>query len=261
MNISILGFVFGLFLLLIPVYAIFHFRLRLIDRFLKAFVCMAVAAGLMAVVVYGAISLKSIVYDIALLVLLPLLAALLALAKSRLKVSRLLVPVGVGSVAAVAIVVFYLLFLVLGETKPFVPHLFVPLAAIVSGGMVSVNAKALQTYYSGLLHHDQLYQYLVGNGATHSEAVGHFVRRSFEAAIVASARKMSYAAFVSAPVLLLVMVMGGTGLFTAVAFQILFYIAVLAASLISLFITLLIGRRYSFDEYNRLKPVFKKQAS
>ena len=46
---------------------------------------------------------------------------------------------------------------------------------------MEVNYKALSVYYMGLKYHNQLYYYyLLGNGATHSEAVAYFVRRALE---------------------------------------------------------------------------------
>lgn len=38
------------------------------------------------------------------------------------------------------------------------------------GNMLSSNVIALNTYYSGLKREQQLYRYLLGNGATRQEA-------------------------------------------------------------------------------------------
>lgn len=261
MNITIWGIVFGLLLLAIPLLVIHRLRLPVMQRLLLAFGRMVLAVAVMAAIVYGAVSLDSIVYDVVMLVLLSLFSAVMALGKARLNVSRLLIPAGAGSVVGVAVVVFYGLFLVLGQKNPFVAHLFLPLVAIVAGGMTTADAKALQAYYTGLLHHGQLYDYIIGNGGTHGEAVRHFVRRSLQSAIVSVGRDMSRLAFVSAPAVMLAMVMCGADVLTAAAFQVMLFVMVLAASLLSLVITLLVARRYSFDEYERLKPVVKGGAA
>lgn len=256
MNITVLGLLFGLLLLALPLYVIYHFKLRVMHRFLMSMVRMVIGVALMSLIVYGAVCLDSIVYDIVALIVFSLLSALFALNKARLRVGKMLIPVGIGVIVALAFVSFYVLLLVFGEKNPFIQHLFIPVIGLVLGSMVAIDAKALQSYYSGLLYHNQLYNYLLGNGASHREAVRYFVKRSLEASIVAASKQMSGIVFVSAPVLLLAMVMCGANLFTAAAFQVLFYIVVLAASLISLCLTLLIGRRYSFDEYERLKSVY-----
>ena len=46
--------------------------------------------------------------------------------------------------------------------------------------MLSVAVIALNSYYDGLQREHQLYQYLLGNGASHLEAITPFVRKSVE---------------------------------------------------------------------------------
>lgn len=259
MKISILGLVLGLLLLAIPLYTIYHFRLRLLHRFVATFGRMFIGVAVLAVIVYGALQLNSVVYDIFIFLLMAIASSMMSLKKAQLKVSRLLLPAAIGSVVASAFVGFYFAFLVCGEKNPFLPHLFIPLFGIIIGGMTNANTKALQTYYSGLLNHGQLYNYIIGNGGTHREATRFFVRRSLQASIVTVSKQMSRIAFIAAPVVLFAMIMEGADAFTAFAFQVLIYVAVIAASLISLFIALFIGKKYSFDEYERLKPVFKEK--
>lgn len=259
MNITILGFVFGLLLLALPIYIIYNFKLNVMRRLLVFFGRMFIGVILMSVIVFGALQLKSIVFDIILFLLLSLTSATISLSKARLSVRKLLLPISLGSIVAAAIVGFYFIFLVLGEKNPFTPHIFIPLFGIFTFGIIGENSKALQTYYTGLLHHGQLYYYILGNGGTHREAISYFVRRGLQASIIVSCKQMSKVMVTTAPVILLSMIMCGCNIITAAAFQILFYIAILTISIISLLIALLIGKKYSFDEYERLKPVFKEK--
>lgn len=259
MKISILGIVLGLLLLVIPLYIIYYFKLRIMRRMLVAFGRMCVGVAVIALVVFGALKLNSIVYDVVMALLLALTSSILSLGKARLSVSKLLIPIGIGNVVALAFIGFYFIFLVMGEKNPFLPNIFIPMFGLVAGGMITANAKALQTYYSGLLHHGQLYDYIIGNGGTHSEAIRHFVRRGLQASIVTVSKQMSRIVFATAPVIMLAMVMVGSDILSAAVLQIMFYVAVMAASMVSLLLALLIGRKYSFDEYERLRPVFKAE--
>ena len=45
--------------------------------------------------------------------------------------------------------------------------------------MLSSNVIALNTYYSGLKREQQLYRYLLGNGATRQEASGSLYKTSY----------------------------------------------------------------------------------
>ena len=44
--------------------------------------------------------------------------------------------------------------------------------------MLSSNVIALNTYYSGLKREQQLYRYLLGNGATRQEAQAPFIKQA-----------------------------------------------------------------------------------
>ena len=43
--------------------------------------------------------------------------------------------------------------------------------------MLGVNVIGLNTYYAGLRREQQLYYFLLGNGATRNEAIAPFVRQ------------------------------------------------------------------------------------
>ena len=44
--------------------------------------------------------------------------------------------------------------------------------------MLGVNVIGLNTYYAGLRREQQLYYFLLGNGATRNEAIAPFVRQA-----------------------------------------------------------------------------------
>ena len=115
------------------------------------------------------------------------------------------------------------------------------------------NAKALDFFFVGLRNHGQLYYYLLGNGSSHRQAVSYFVRRSLKSAIVSVLRRLSLLCFATAPVLFFGLVMAGVDVVTAAALQLLLMVMELTASLLSIAFTLVVGRKYCFDEYERLK--------
>ena len=69
--------------------------------------------------------------------------------------------------------------------------------------MLSSNVIALNTYYSGLKREQQLYRYLLGNGATKAEAQAPFIRqaiiKSFSP-LIANISVMGLAAHIVRPV-------------------------------------------------------------
>lgn len=256
MNITYLSILFSLLLFAFPVFVVVYFKLNILNRVVRAFLRMVIATGVIALITWGVVSVDNVVVDIIVALLFCLFTTVITLAKSRLKISKLLIPLAIGNFAGIAVVSFYVLFLVLVLSNPFISHIFAPVVGIVSGCIITANAKALANYYVGLRHHNQLYYYLLGNGATHRQAIDYFFKKSLKTSIITVAKSMSNTVFTTAPIIFFIAVISGIGVFQAFILQLTFYGAIMTASLLSLFISLLVGRKYSFDEYDRLKAVF-----
>lgn len=253
MEITILGLFTGFLLLAVPVYVIYRFRLRMISQLILAFVKMAVSLFLTGIFLKYVFQMDSCWLNILWMVLLAMVASWAVIRKARLKQKRFLIPVGTGVLLATAVVGLYLLFLTFGVHQPFAARYWIPVTGLLIGSMIQTNASALSTYYMGLRHHRQLYLYLTGNGATHREAVAYFVKRALERNMKPAISEMGYMMVSVCPVILWAMILAGEDLLTAVGCQILILIASFCASTLSLVITLLVARRYLFDDYERLK--------
>ncbi|KXB46778.1 hypothetical protein HMPREF1870_00824 [Bacteroidales bacterium KA00344] len=255
MEISLLGFVLGLLLLIIPFYVVYVLNLHQMQRLLKAIGVMLVSVMLTGGGVYLLLKWNSVMLTVFSGIVMALFSSLFTIKKARLKVGKLFFPVASGTLLSVFFVGIYVLFLVLGLSNPFDVRFFVPVLGLLAGCTISANAHAMHIYYMGLYHHHQLYDYILGNGGTHSEATNYFVRRAFQAAMIPIMRQMSGIVLCNAPVLMLALVMSGVGVATAMALQILLFVMVLATSFASLFLTLLIGRKYNFNAYHNLRPM------
>ena len=259
MSITVWGILLGSLLLAIPVYVIYRFKLKIINRVLAAVCRMVLVVFATALLAYTTIKLNSVGFSIVAFLLLVSVSSVLVVRKSGLKPTKLLIPVMGGMLLTTSVIGFYVLFFVLGLKNPFVPQYFLPVMGLIAFGMISVNARALQIYYMGLKNHSQLYYYLLGNGSNHYEAVSYLLRRCLQASIVSSTRQLSRIVMVSAPVLMFGMMLGGAGVVDAAVCQVLFMIVVMASSIGAVIVTLLLARQGSFDEYERLKPVFKNR--
>lgn len=253
MTITLLEFFFGLLLLAVPAVLIYVFRLPLQPRFFRCvgrfLVTMAVAGGAM----YGVELVNSVWLNIVVFLLLTLLSALFAVGKARVGQRRILLPVFVGLLVPTLLVVLYVGFLVLGQQRLFDASLLLPLAGLTAGASMGCNARALSTYYMGLEHHGALYYYLLGNGATHSEALRYFVKRSLQASLLLVLKEMGTIMTSVCPVLFWMSLLSGMQPLTAAALQVILVAAMAAVSSGSLVLTLFLARRYSFDGYGRLK--------
>lgn len=260
MNISVLGLVLGLLLIALPIYIIYAFDLRVMRRLLKSLAMMAVVVS-----AFGAFTALLITYNVLwvnvfVAVVLALLSSVVVVLRSGLRQRRLLLPVMAASVVPLLFVSLYVLLLVLSLKKPFDTRFFIPMLGLMVGMASGLIARALRAYYIGLEHHNELYYYLLGNGATHREAVRHFMRRGFQAALVPVMKQMSGMFLTTAPTLMLGLVMSGVGVWTAVILEVVVLLAVMVYALTTFWLAILLSRRYAFDEYERLRPMKKGEA-
>jgi len=259
MKISLLGIVLGLVLVAFPIFIIFQYRLTLLNRYVKSIVRLIVSVAVVALCTFASVKLNSLALNILLALLFCVFSTAMSVVKSRLKFERSFLPLLAGTLAGAIVVGLYFIFLVMGARGAQVSTWLIPIYGLLAGGMIEANARALETYYSGLRHHNQLYYYLLGNGCTHAKATEYFFRRGLQTSIVTVCKRMSAVTFAASPSIFFVAVMGRMDVLTAAALQVFLLFAVLSASLISVFVSLLIGRRYNFDEYNKLKKVFKNE--
>ena len=119
--------------------------------------------------------------------------------------------------------------------------------------MLGVNVIGLNTYYAGLRREQQLYYFLLGNGATRNEAIAPFVRQALIKAFSPGIANMAVTGLVALPGTMIGQILGGSSPHVAIKYQIM----IVVASMLSLMMTIFLASRKSFDSYGRLLRVHK----
>lgn len=253
MTITLLQFFLGLLLLAVPAVLIYVFHLPLQSHFFRSVGRYLVAIAVVGGAMYGIELVNSVWLNGGAFLLFIFLSALFTAGKSRLGQRRIFLPVFLGLLPVALLVVLYLGFLVLGQHRLLDAALLLPLAGLTVGSTIGCNARALSVYYMGLEHHGAFYYYLLGNGATHAEALRYFVRRGLQAGLLPVLKQMGTIMTVTCPLLFWMSLLLGVQPLTAAALQVVLVAGMAAVSSGSLMLTLFIARRYSFDDYGRLK--------
>ena len=252
-NISIGGMVMGFVLLVIPLDIYFKYSIEWMRQALTAFARMVLILLLTAVFLFYAVRWDSLFVDIMWLLLLSAFSTLVIANRARLSTEHMFVPVMVGVTLSALLIGAWTILAIGGVGGLTETRLIIPVAGLLVGAMVESDAAALSEYYSGLRHHGQLYQLLMGNGARRDEALNYFVRRAMQKGSAEGLRKMATVMISTTPVVLYAMIMCGTDAFSAVIVEMIVMLASLAAIMLSLVITLYVARRYMLDDYSRLK--------
>ena len=115
-----------------------------------------------------------------------------------------------------------------------------------------------RAYYDSLQREQHLYYYLLGNGATHLEAVMPFARQAVEKSFAPCIANMAVLGIVSLPGTMIGQILGGSTPGIAIKYQMMITVITFSASMLSLMLTLRLADRRSFDAHGRLRNVRRK---
>lgn len=252
MEITLLGLFLGLLLLSVPLGVAHVLGLRVGGKAVVAAVRMVLGVGLLGAAVWFLDSQGSVALSVLFVLLMILFSVFAVVRRSRVGLRNYFVPVFAGVASSSLIVAAYVLLAVLDVECVLGARYLIPVVGVLSAGSIVACSGALSAYHSGLRNHSRLYYYLIGNGATHAEALDHFLRRAMEKAMLPGVSRMAVTVVASAPVMMWGMVVAGVDVFTAAAFQVVMTVAMFASSVLSVLVTLVVARRYTIDKYSRL---------
>ncbi|MDR0939707.1 MAG: ABC transporter permease [Mediterranea sp.] len=184
-----------------------------------------------------------------------LVAGQTALGRTGLRTRILLIPISVGFLCSVTLIGFYFIGVVLRLNNVFSAQYFIPIFGILMGNMLSSNVIALNTYYSGLKREQQLYRYLLGNGATRQEAQAPFIKQAIVKAFSPLVANIAVMGLVALPGTMIGQILGGSSPHVAIKYQMMIMVITFTASMLSLMITISLASRKSFDAYGKLLDV------
>lgn len=253
MTISTIGLALGALFLIIPIYVVCAFRIRLVRPLIIALIKMLLRLGILSAAMYAVLTSGSWWASIAFAVVFMLYSAAIATARARIRLGTYYLPVATGMLSAVTLVSLCLIFININANSSMALKCLVPIVAMLSGNIVDMQAKALSVYYAGLKHHGKLYYYLLGNGANRKEALRYLQKRALEQAVIPGLSQMSGMAASASPVVLWVMLLCGEDIITAAGLQLWVLLATLSASIVAVIVSVTMARHYALDEYGKMK--------
>ena len=249
---SFVQMVLALLPALVPFFFIQLYGLRLMKKATAAFIGMLLKYAVVCLLLVGTAMAAAVWADVLASLLFIIMSAIVVTRRAKLAMGVHLMPVLVGTAVSVALFSLYLLFIVMGSAAVDVSTRLLPLVALLCGGIMEINARALTFYNMGLQHHAHLYHYLLANGATPSDALFYFRKRAMERTALHGVSRMSLSVIASTPWVLWTLLLCQQSWVTAVVLQIALMVAAIAAALVSMSVSLYMAGRYMPDGYTLL---------
>lgn len=266
-DISYISLAVGLLLLIIPLFYLWKFKTGLVQATIIGTARMIVQLFLIGIYLKYLFLWDNPWINFLWVIIMIFIASQTALSRTQLKRKILFIPVSIGFFCSVICIGMYFIGIVLRLENIFTAQYFIPIFGILMGNMLSSNVIALNTYYSGLKREQQLYRYLLGNGATRAEAQAPFIKQAIIKAFSPLIANIAIMGLVALPGTMIGQILGGSSPNVAIKYQMMIMVITFTASMLSLMITISLASRKSFDAYGKLLPVLvekkerKKQAS
>ena len=243
----IVRFLLGLALIAVPLYFAYALRLHISGWLGKALMYVVLSVAMLAGLSYAAIVLNNVAFTLLVFLVMLLCSSLFIVLRAKGNLRTHLLPVVAASLVCVMLVSIFLIGFVGAHAALFDARYFIPVSAMLFIANIPALSKALHTYLSGIKYHDAIFLFLKGNGATDSEALAYFVRRAMKQSMMPSIHQMGSVGILTVPVMLYTLVMSGQDVLLAAGAQVLFFIAMVACSSLTCFVSLKLLQRNYFN--------------
>lgn len=265
-DITFIGLGIGLLLMIIPLWFLGRMRTGLVHPTVSATLRMIIQLYLIGLYLQYLFEYDLWYVNLTWALIMVFVAAGTALQRTRLKPQILLTPLTVGFLGTgLFLALFFLAFVLrlydvadssFTVGSLFAARYFIPIFGLLLGNMLSVNVVALNAYYDSLKREQQMYYYLIGNGATRWEATLPFIREAVIKAFNPCIANMAVMGLVAMPGTMIGQILGGANPSLAIKYQMMIVTITFVASMLSLMTTIILAQRKTFDRMGRMKDVF-----
>ncbi len=259
MDLTYGGLAVGMLLMLIPFYFLWRFRTGLLQSAVWGTVRMTVQLLLIGVYLRFLFRWDNAWVNVLWMVVMACVASHTAVSRTPLRRGVLFVPLLVGFLSALLPISLYFLGFVMRAEDLFAARFFIPVSGVLFGNMLTVNIMAVNVYYGDLRREQPLYYYLLGNGATRFEATLPFLRSAVIKSFSPCIANMAVLGIVSFPGTMIGQILGGAMPEVAIKYQLMISVITVVASMLSLVVTIYLSSQRTFDEFGRLKQVFREE--
>jgi len=240
-------------LLLVPIFMVWYFKLGLTKNLLVSTLRMAVQLVLIGFFLEYLFRYNNWILNLIWFLMMITVAAFSVIKNSGLKTTHFALPVILSFIIANFLVVIYFNFFIVNLDFILDAKYMIAIGGMILGNSLRANVIGIGDFYKSLRRDEQLYFYKLALGATKQEALLHFAKKSFVAALNPTIATMATMGIVSLPGMMTGQILGGSVPLVAIKYQIAIMIAILASTVLSISLSILFTVQYSFQKNGVLK--------
>jgi len=262
-DISWLNLLLGSFVLLLPVWILFHYKTGLVKAMVIAFARMGVQLTLVGIYLGYIFKLDYWWLNLLWVLMMIFAACFTIIKRSELKQRKFFIPVLIGVLANIILNAAIFSFIIVGKHNFFYARYLIPIIGMIIGNCLSSAIIGLRSFYQEISKEEERYRYYLMCGATKNEALFPFFSDALKNAFSPSIASTATIGLIWLPGMMTGQILGGSDPTTAIKYQIIIMIAIFVGGVVTVFLSLMLSKDFAFDEYYMFdKSIYleKKQA-
>lgn len=257
-DISVFDLVMGLLSLIIPIFFLVLYKVRLIKDTLVAVFRMIIQLSLVAAYLEVIFKLNNPWINLLWILIMLFVSAITSIQRLKLKFKYFLLPLFSSALLALLLVDVFFLGIVMKLDNLFDARYLIPITGMILGNSLNNNIIGMSTYFYGLKEKSDLYYFLYTNSGSKKIAIRPFISNAIYKGLNPLIATTSVIGLISLPGMMTGQILGGSSPLVAIKYQIMVMIAILIACSLTLVFSIIFSNRFVFDEYGRFrKDVFK----
>jgi putative ABC transport system permease protein len=252
-DISVLSLLLAFFLLAVPLVLSRFYRLGLVRPLFTSVARMSIQLFLVGLFLKYLFLWNSAFINLLWLAVMIVVAVFSAIRNSAMKPTKVLAPVFLSFSAATYVMVLYLNTFVVRLDNVFDARYLIVLGGMLLGNSLRGNIVGIDSFYRSIRKDTKRYLYVLSLGASRHEALLPYLRRSAQLALKPTLASMATMGIVALPGMMTGVILGGTRPEIAIKYQIVIMIAIVASTITSVVLTILMTLRVCFTKYGMLK--------
>lgn len=250
---------FGLLLLVIPLYLFYAIELKRLNTFIVSVVRMVVQLALVGMYMYWLFDQNNVWLNLLWLLLMSGVTTGMVIRQARLNYKAAFLPLFVSIFVSTLAISLYIIKLVMNIDEVFISRWFIPVNALFLSLSAETIGLVLREYYIGLVRFREHYYYKVGNGATWIQAIAPILRRALDRGYLAVSHQLSLTGLVVFPGVLLGLLMMAVDPWYAVVTTVVLLVATLAFQVLAILLSVFLTHRVVTTVRGQLTDIISKK--
>lgn len=262
LDIGTIGLLLGYLLLILPIFFILYYRVRLLKGLTVAVLRMTLQLLFVGLYLQFVFELNAWWLNILWLLLMLAAADISLLSAAGMRFRRFWPAVFFSLLLGMLIPLAYFLAMILRLPDLLDARYFIPIAGMILGNSLRADIVGLRSFYRSLQSGEKAYLFALSQGASLNEAVRPYLKKAVAASLAPTVAAIATIGLVSLPGMMTGIMLGGTDPMTAIKYQIAIMLAIFAGTTLTVVLGIRLTARGAFRKSGILDPtIFSRPES